>query len=230
MTSRILYYFSITAFIYGIFTYPFTNDVFGSFTPAILLGMLGAIVSLWEPDVDKTRRNAVVGLCISFVGAIALSILAPKYGIIWWGLVIIMLETVAIASLIRRHRHKNITSKDETLPDESSAYDPSAREAPESLPAKMSLLGATLIGGGAYLGGHLFVVNKWWIKVFPTSTGSNSLDPADCIANILVGIFGSVANALVTAIAGGIIGAIIGLATYGGVIAIYLRSKVIEKE
>lgn len=225
MTSRIFYYFSITAFIYGIFTCTFTNNVFESFTPAILLGILGAIISLLEPDVDKTRRDAVIGLCISFCGAIALSILAPEYAIIWWGLVIIMLETVAIVSLIRRHRRKNITSNDKTLNDESSADESSAREAAASLPAKMSLLGVILIIGGAYLGGHLFVVNEWWIEVFPTSVNSG-----DCITDIIVGVANSVANAFVTAIAGGIIGAIIGLATYGGLIAIYLRSKVNGKE
>lgn len=111
MTSRILYYLSITLFVFGIFTYPFTQNVLGSFGLCITLGTLAALVSLAEPDIDRTRRDAVIALCISVVGAVALSIVAPLLIVLWWGPVILMLETIAVVSLIRRHR-KNLEALD----------------------------------------------------------------------------------------------------------------------
>lgn len=106
MTSRVFYYFSITCFVFGLFTLPFTNNVFSSFSPSIFFGGIGAVASLLESDVDRTRRDAVIALCISVVLAIALSVFAPQFGIIWWGPVVLLMETIAIVSLIRRSKRK----------------------------------------------------------------------------------------------------------------------------
>ncbi len=153
MTSRVFYYFSITCFVFGLFTFPFTNNVFSSFSPCMFFGVIAAVASLLESDVDRTRRDAVIALCISVVAAIALSILAPQFGIIWWGPVILLMETIAIVSLIRRYKRKldsttqlttdldahgtaqNMPNQLDALPDSTTTYAENSWSEPVHQPA-----------------------------------------------------------------------------------------------